>query len=417
MRVQIINYNKTKIDGYITYSSIEKPHSPDEFDINIIDLNEEKIWYKEKTKSGLIDAIDDLRSIGNMILNARNATIIITLPQDVVIHNYLNTNYINGRGQKNYETKRLKDNLVWAQKNIYEVLLSDPDPFKTIYENTTNSLGRGKYQAAFYFANNYQPITLSDGSNKPTTIQYREKIYITALDITQTEEHLDNFIKTLFVPSTPEETPEWMNGIVFNDDEQQAQVISENQDRIKSAEEAISVAKQIIRKNEEIKSILYTNGDELVKVVFMILEDLFAYDFSTFVDEKKEDFLLKKENFTLIGEIKGINTNVKNENISQLEHHYQMYQDTLQEEGKTENVHQVLIINPLRKTSVLEREEIHQEQVKLAERNESLIIETKTLLKIYELFLQHKINRDDCITLFTKKTGLLKNDDVVSLSK
>lgn len=414
MKTQVINYSIVKTDGYITFSSIERPRSLDEFDFNIIDLSEERIWYKEKKTTSTVDAIDDLKSLGNMILNAQKSRIIIVLPQDINIYTYQGKDY---SGKKAYDIRRIKDNLAWVQKNIYEVLLSDSDPFKTLYENTINSFGKIKYQAAFYFANNYPPITLSDGSNKPTTIQYREKIYITALDIMQTEEHLENFIKTLFVPNTPEETPEWMNGIVFNDDEQQAQVILENQDIIKSAEEAISGAMQIIRKNEEIKSILYTNGDELVKVVFMILEDLFAYDFSTFVDEKREDFLLKKENFTLIGEIKGINTNVKNENISQLEHHYQMYQDRLQEEGKTENVHQVLIINPLRKTPVLEREEIHQEQVKLAERNESLIIETKTLLKIYELFLQHKINRDDCITLFTKKTGLLKNDDVVSLSK
>ena len=66
------------------------------------------------------------------------------------------------------------------------------------------------------------------------------------------------------------------------------------------------------------KSVLYTNGDELVQVVFEILEELLGCDLSQFVDLKKEDFLFTIEDTTFIGEIKGVNSNVKNPNITQL---------------------------------------------------------------------------------------------------
>ena len=46
---------------------------------------------------------------------------------------------------------------------------------------------------------------------------------------------------------------------------------------------------------------------------------------STFVDEKKEDFIIKKENITFVGEIKGINSNVGYNNISQAERHKSEY--------------------------------------------------------------------------------------------
>ena len=127
--------------------------------------------------------------------------------------------------------------------------------------------------------------------------------------------------------------------------------------------------------------------------------------------KKKEDFLIKKPDYTLIGEIKGITSNVKNDNVTQLETHYQNYMDTLQESGAEENVHQILIINPLRTKPLSEREPVNENQIKLAKRNESLIIETKTLLRLFEKFLQGIITTEDCERLFTTKAGLLEEID------
>lgn len=169
----------------------------------------------------------------------------------------------------------------------------------------------------------------------------------------------------------------------------------------------IEAAKQKLEENAKYKSILYTNGDELVQVVFSILEQLLDCDLSHFVDEKKEDFLIKKESCTFIGEIKGVTSNVRSEHVSQVDVHYQGYMDKLQEENRTENVSQLLIINPFRTKALSEREPVHEQQIALAQRNGCLIIETNTLLRIYEKFLKGDISSTQCVNTLSTNTGLL----------
>ena len=166
-----------------------------------------------------------------------------------------------------------------------------------------------------------------------------------------------------------------------------------------------------LRENARIKSILYTNGDELAEVVFSILEKILACDLSEFVDEKKEDFLIKKDEYTIIGEIKGVTSNIKSEHISQVDVHYHGYLDKLAEESKCENVYQVLIMNPFRNKPLSERDPVHDTQILLAERNGCLIIETVTLLKLYEKLIAGEIDVTTCEKLFTEKSGILKESD------
>ena len=57
-------------------------------------------------------------------------------------------------------------------------------------------------------------------------------------------------------------------------DIEQYSVIEENNDIIKKSQENIGKALDVIKQNERYKSILYTNGDELVEVVFEVLEKM-----------------------------------------------------------------------------------------------------------------------------------------------
>ena len=158
------------------------------------------------------------------------------------------------------------------------------------------------------------------------------------------------------------------------------------------------------------KSVLITNGNELVDVVFEILEKMLNCDLSNFKDEKKEDFLIRLSDITFIGEIKGVTSNVKNEHISQVDVHYQSYVDKLQEDGITENIKQILIINPFRTKELSNRDEVHENQIKLAKRNECLVITTETLLYIFERFLKNELDTEHIIKAFTNNIGILTKE-------
>lgn len=154
------------------------------------------------------------------------------------------------------------------------------------------------------------------------------------------------------------------------------------------------------------KSVLYTSGDELVEVIFEILEKMLGCDLSEFTDKKKEDFKFMINDKVFIGEIKGVTPNVKKANVSQLDVHVQEHLDDNDEESK--NIIALLIINHQRNKPISAREGVNNEVIKLAERNGSLIVETITLLKLFEQYLLGKKSRDECIDTLANTTGLLE---------
>ena len=202
--------------------------------------------------------------------------------------------------------------------------------------------------------------------------------------------------------------PDWISDINFFNDEQLKKDKDNNLAKISEIKQKNIAIDKELEKNLEYKSILYTNGDELVKVVLEILDEILEHDSSKFVDEKKEDFLINKDDITFVGEIKGLSSAVQNKNISQLEVHIQNYFDKLQEEGKEEKVKGLLVINHQRNKPLEERQEIHEHQKDLATKYRSLIIETQTLLKIYEKYKLGKMTKEECKKLFEENIGLLE---------
>lgn len=129
-------------------------------------------------------------------------------------------------------------------------------------------------------------------------------------------------------------------------------------------------------------------------------------DLSEFTDKKKEDFKFMINDKVFIGEIKGVTPNVKKANVSQLDVHVQEHLDDNDEESK--NIIALLIINHQRNKPISAREGVNDEVIKLAERNGSLIVETITLLKLFEQYLLGKKSRDECIDTLANTTGLLE---------
>lgn len=409
MAVQIIGEGWGKRIGFdgITQSPLSLPHSLDEFDINIISLNDSNLWENNDDSYQYVNSSNDLKSIANMVKNRTKSIVVYVMPQNFTFY----YRRISVGANRYYGHFPIKDKIdtIWG-KIINEALYPKIGLNILSFENTRTIIGDQEYTADFY-CNSYKGknvLTKSKASEKATTILLGEKTFITTLDITQDYKLLINFIQQVVLPKEKAPVPEWVLKIQFWDDNKQKETILREKEVIEKAQADIESAKQKLEENAKYKSILYTNGDELVHVVFSILEQLLDCDLSHFVDQKKEDFLIKKESCTFIGEIKGVTSNVRSEHVSQVDVHYQGYMDQLQEENREEHVQQLLIINPFRTKPLSEREPVHDQQIALAKRNGCLIIETNTLLRIYEKFLRGELNSERCIDIFSTVTGLLE---------
>lgn len=414
--IQIITYDINKYSEYsdrlYKISKLGEIQALDDFEICIIDLTNENLWNYNGQQPTSVNCYKDLLTIKEAIVNSNITRIIIVLPQNKKI-SYNQTYEWTGSSKHYYYVSsiQLKDNKDNFMKIINNNLLH-LEKIGISFEKTKTFIDDKSIEADFNF-NNYQEdkfeaLTFSQNSNKVTTIN-KDKIYITTLKILDNNEKLKIFIENYCKEKQEkEEVPDWINNIDFFNDEQLKQDKDNNLTKISEIKQRNVEIDKELEKNLEYKSILYTNGDELVQVVMSILDELLDYDSSEFVDEKREDFLIKKEDITFIGEIKGVSSAIANKNVSQLDVHVQSYLDNLQEDGKEEKLKGLLIINHQRNKPIVERQEVHEHQVNLAKRNGSLIIETQTLLKIFEKYKLGKITKEECKKLFEDNVGLLE---------
>lgn len=400
--IQIVNYTGAMSGSKsknIKCSKLNNPMSLDEFKINIVDLNDWGVWCSNSNNTDSINCINDIISISTMIKNSVKSKYIIIVPQNIDFkYNFYSNKY-------NYSVK-LKDMINDMRGILYKVHPSF-DLIRLFYENTKTKIGYDEIEASFYFANCTDILTSSVGSCKATTIDFREdyNIILTTLKL-DSYEKIINFLREIRLIEDKEDEPNWMKTFNMFDDEKQLNIIEENNEVIKKSHENINDALNTINQNKEYKSILYTNGDELVKVVFKILEEIFELDLSDFKDEKKEDFAFKLGEKHFIGEIKGVTSNVRSEHVSQLDVHYQSYIETNDLESNKAKA--ILIINHQRKNSLDVRQPVHEIQINLAKRNESLIVETITLLRLFEKYKNGDVKSSECIDLFFNNIGLLQ---------
>ena len=413
MKIQYINnFSRSINEKFIfekhefTFNNFDNPFSLDEFDINIIDLN--NIWENSNSEDIYnINIMDDLKSLKDMMVNSKKTFFLLIIPFNQQ-YNYTRYNYI----QKYAGHKSLKD-IISQFSKIPEFLLGRNFNVGFLkYEKTQTFItNEDLLYADFYFSGINEFLTKSN-SDKITTIKLKDKIYITTLNFCFNSEffakNIINFFKKINLIEDQTIIPEWIYEINLLNDKEKKQEINNQITIIKDAQIKIKDAQEVLKKNLHFKSILYSTGDELVNVVFEILEKILNYDLSGFKDNNKEDFLIKKPDITFIGEIKGIGNSIKNTNISQLDVHYSNYLDKLEEGKIEEKVKALLIINPNRNRKLEEREKVHQTQIDLATRNGSLIIQTYDLLKIFEAFEQKKLTTEKIEEVFINKIGLLE---------
>jgi len=406
MKIQVISYSKKNYSGgNIVCSTLESPYALDDYDINVIDLSSEEIWCNEDRGCYLSESKNDFESIGRMIDDRKSAIVLFVIPQNCDFrHNYGSDYFSN----PTYRSRTKLKNIIGSLCNNLNLIM----PIEYIdnylqFERTRTVISEVEYKSDFHFvANFFKTLTTSSKSEKITSVEIAENTYATTLHITSTIEVLMNYINNILIV-TKEKAPEWVQNITILDDEEQRGIIKYNNEIIDNAKRAISQANIKLSENDRYKSILYSSGKELVAVVFDMIESLLGCDLSSFKDEFNEDFLIKQEDCTFVGEIKGVSSNVTNAHISQLDVHCQTYIDIIEEEQIEEIVKGLLVINPLRNRPINQREPIHENQIKLAERNNSLIIETVTLLNLFEKKQSGMIDADECRKLFLEKTGVL----------
>lgn len=402
--IQMLTYGKgaKNFEGKdMVINTFHDAQSLDEFEINIINLNSSLVWKNTDNGKNKINAENDLRSLSSMIRNSMKTQIIIMFPQNMDFEYY----YYGGRYTRSCE---LKDMLMTMVKEILPVLHSPLRDLQLYYENTKTKIGLKEIEASFHFYDDEETLLKSIKSNKATTIKRGEMI-LTTLNLKDYDDTME-FLSAINLLNKNEEIPQWAEAIKMFDDNAQSAIIEANRLAIQEAEENIEKAQNVLDKNNEYKSIIYTKGDELVKVVFEIIEQMFGCDLSGFEDKYDEDFLFQAGGFTFIGEIKGVTPNVKNDNISQLDRHYQNYlEEHEEEEGK---VKALLIMNHQKNKPLQEREPVHERQINLAERNGSLIIETPVLLKLFEKYRSGELNREKWLETVKGNTGLLHMEDI-----
>lgn len=405
MKIQFIsptsqNRNYFDDESGIFFSDFSKPQSLDEFDFNIISLQNQKIWVNS-SGNNYIDRIDldnDFESLQQIINRSNKCKILIIYPENYTFY----TDYF----QRDFgRSIPLKDMISQMQMIITTLLGNPTEP--VYYEPTNSIINSFDVESDFCFENTENDLICSK-SKKCTAKLFNSKIALTTIKISNiTKESLTQIYDTFF-PSEKTDAPDWFYSEKYFDDESLNEHKLNQQKIIKTAKEEIETIDNNLEKNNLYKSILYTTGDELVEVVFLILEKMLGINLNGFEDKKKEDFAFTIGEDHFIGEIKGVNTNIKNVNVSQLDTHVQDYLDN-NEAVDAKNVYGILIMNHQKNRPPKDREAVHEQQISLAKRNHSLIIDTPNLLSLFEKFIDKELSREDITKLLKDKTsGILQ---------
>lgn len=415
MKIQYISFDgeeRQNSNEQIEYSKFNDFTSFKEYDLNIISLLNPNIWTCEGIKLNSIDCINDLNSLKHQINNVEHFHTIIVMPKNYKFHYFYNK-----KSDKYQNNEQLKDCIsLWAGNILFVNLLGinglignrfylSEDIF---YDNSNTVIGKSEIKSTFSFDNS-NSLTVSMGGNA-STIRLDERTILTGLDFNQSDFDLDTFLMQIGLLNKSEPVPKWLNEYKILNDYELEKNLENEKERLLSVENKITEIQHKLQNNLYYKKALTASGDELVKIVFDMLEEMLSCDLSHFNDIKNEDFLIEKNGNVFIGEIKGVTTNVKSEYVSQLEVHYHRYIDN----NPGIDIHKVkalLIISPFRTRDIAQRDPVHETQIQLAERNGSLIITTETLIKLFEKLQRHETDPDKIIELLMSKSGQLTCED------
>ena len=402
MKVQLVNLNGKNGSNFVVeeVNKFSSPKSFDMFDVNIIDLRSPYIYQNKESSDYKIIHDNDFYSINKMIFNSRKTKFLFLYPMNVNFYRAFS-------GEEFIYNTPIKD-IIFRISEIFSILNKELE-YNFSFERTDTKLSDGvNIRADFYFPerDDFEVLLRSVDSDKVTCCK-KDNLFLTTLDIL-TDEELQLFLEKIGLKATSNAVaPDWMSKVMLFDDVEQLKNIEENEVKIKSSQESIAGSKDKLSENSWFKSILYTSGDELVDVVKDIFSKIFDVDFSEFKDKKKEDFTFTFKNKIFIGEIKGVNQNIKTTNLAQLDLHFTNFIEERGDDLDENNIHKLLVMNHQKDKDLKSRIPVDQQQIDMAKNKyDSLIIETVELLEMYDKFTQGEMTQKECFDLICQN-GIL----------
>ncbi|AQW82885.1 hypothetical protein [Campylobacter pinnipediorum] len=396
MNIQVLTNNNITIkydeNKKYTINNLDKHQSFNEFDFNVIDLDNSEIWLYDDKQKTLCVTVNFFTILPNILHNTKNKVLLI-LPQNQKVTNY------------KYDTE-VKDTLKDIENYINGAIKINT---KIEYDRSKTIINKREFSSDFvmknYYNQNVDVILKSLGGND-VLIRHKSNnnIFITTLKIDKN--NISEIIDFLQCSFNKSESPVWIKDIELFNDKSLILKKEELENNIKSIQ-------QNIDKNNAIRSILYSTGDELVVTIIDILHDIFSVD-KNFNDVKKEDFRFEFKDFTFMIEIKGIKDNVSNKNIAQCK---KFVSDLISsnENINPSNTKGILIINSQRDKSPLDRDNIHEQQISYAKRENILTITTFEFLKLYDTYKKNKIDANKCFEIFRDMIGEFKFENTKDL--
>lgn len=409
--IQIIAKNKNNYKDFSRkeyyISEFSDFQSFDNYEITVIDISDPYLWYNTKDNLNEINQKLDLKSLKLAIQKSNQTNILIIFPQNISYkYNYY---YLQGGGQDYTKNKKLKD-MIEDYIFIINNFLFDLGSTTINYGKTKTKIDQCLYTADFSFSNIDKNEIIKKAENSfDTTIIKKEKAYITTVSL-KNEEEILNLLKFIFPSNFTQETmqPTWMKDINFYNDIVCKDEVDKINKNIETLKEKRNEIEQILIKNSKYKSILYESGEILSQQINKMFSEIFEYDISQFKDTFEEDCLIKLEDVTFVIETKGLNNEISGHNISDACNHLIIYEDKLEEENKIENAKCLFIVAYERKKNIQERVKIKERVEKIAKANNTLIVDTRIFLNIFEDFLNNKIRKDEIKEIFKSNIGVLE---------
>lgn len=385
------------ISDFKTYKSF------DLYDINIIDLSSDSLWYSNSADGAYLNDKSDLAPIKNSI-NTSESRILLLFPLNSYFYYYRST----------YTDKFLKSEQLKSIKGKFKQFISnyiyEPLP-EFDYEKGITKIDGETFESDFYFKEK-TGLIYSEKSKKVNTILLKNGLVASTLSIFELSENGD-VEKRLFILLNKigfllknEEIPEWVEEIQFYNDNIYIKEIEKCNEKISELTKEIEKNNQYLKINYQYKSILYSSGNTLAEQINKMLIKIFNLT-EDFKDIYEEDFNFKVDDITYVVETKGLNNEVSGQNVSDAYNHLIIYDDKLEQQGIIEKTKCLFFVASERKRKIEERQKIKERQITIAKRNKTLIIDTPTFYKMFEDFLQGKLSAKDIHTMFKEQDGLI----------